>query len=77
MESGQDSQGLHQHRGPWKGISCGTISTGAAEQKTHSEGGERESVMNENDNMSHLEMLQAVGISDEGKSYIENLFLID
>lgn len=36
--------------------------------------GETESVMNENDNMSHLEMFQLVGMSDEGKSYIGILF---
>lgn len=36
--------------------------------------GERECVMNENDNVSHLEMFQHVGISDESKSYIGNLF---
>lgn len=35
---------------------------------------ETESVMNENDNMSHLEMFQHVRISDKGKSYIRKLF---
>lgn len=74
MESGQDSQGLHQHEG-------GTVEGDQLWNHQHggsraedTQWGERESVMNENYNMSHFEMFQHVGISSEGKSYTGNLF---